>query len=153
MNTSTDRIEKTIEVNAEISRVWKAITDYREFGEWFRVSLEGPFLVGQVTRGKITFPGYEHVTMEVIVEAIEPESRFAFRWRPYAIDPNVDYSSEPRTLVEFKLESTPSGTVVRVTESGFDGIPAHRRHEAFRMNDSGWAIQVNNIRDYVQANP
>lgn len=91
--------------------------------------------------------------MEVIVEAIEPEDRFAFWWRPYAIDPNVDYSAEPRTLVEFVLDATSTGTLVRVSESGFDGIPAHRRGEAFRMNDGGWAAQVKNIRDHVQANP
>ena len=154
MNKSTtDRIEKEIEIEATVSRVWRAITEYREFGQWFRVNLEGPFIVGEVARGQITHPGYEHVTMEVIVEAIEPEHRFAFWWRPYAIDPNVEYSAEPRTLVEFTLEATSTGTLVRVTESGFDGIPAHRRDEAFRMNDGGWAAQVKNIRDHVQTNP
>ncbi len=151
--SSTDRIEKQIEVNANVTRVWRAITDYREFGQWFRVELEGPFIVGEVARGQITYPGYEHVTMEVIVEAIEPEHRFAFWWRPYAIDPKVDYSSEPRTLVEFTLEETFSGTLVRVIESGFDGIPAHRRDEAFRMNDGGWAAQVQNIKNHVEAKP
>ncbi len=151
--SSSDKIEKQIEVYASISRVWRAITDYQEFGQWFRVNLEGPFVVGQVTRGQITYPGYEHVTMEVIVEAIEPEHRFAFWWRPYAIDPMVDYSSEPRTLVEFTLAVSSAGTLVRVTESGFDGIPAHRRDEAFRMNDGGWAAQVQNIQSYVQASP
>ncbi len=150
---STDRIEKQIEIDAGVTRVWRAITDYREFGQWFRVDLEGPFVVGEVARGQITYPGYEHVTMEVIVEAIEPEHRFAFWWRPYAIDPNIDYSAEPRTLVEFTLEETLSGTLVRVVESGFDRIPAHRRDEAFRMNDGGWAAQVKNIQNYVQAKP
>ena len=118
-----------------------------------RVNLEGPFVVGDVARGQITYPGYEHVIMEVIVEAIEPEHRFAFWWRPYALDPNVDYSAEPRTLVEFRLEATSTGTLVRVTESGFGGIPTHRRDEAFRMNDGGWAAQVKNIRDHVQTSP
>ncbi|MCM2373639.1 SRPBCC family protein [Aporhodopirellula aestuarii] len=154
MNKSTtDRIEKQIEIDAPVSRVWQSITDSQEFGQWFRVNLEGPFVVGEVTRGQITYPGYEHVTMEVIVEAIEPDDRFAFWWRPYAIDPNVDYSAEPRTLVEFTLEPTATGTLVRVSESGFDGIPAHRRDEAFRMNDGGWAAQVVNVRDHVHANP
>lgn len=151
--STSDRIEKQIVIHATVSRVWRAITDFQEFGKWFRVILQGPFVVGEVTRGKITYPGYEHVTMEVIVEAIEPEHRFAFWWRPYAIDPSVDYSAEPRTLVEFQLEPTVDGTLVKVTESGFDGIPAHRRDEAFRMNDGGWAAQVKNIRDHVQANP
>ena len=151
--SSSDCIEKQIEVEANLSRVWRAIIDYREFGKWFRVNLEGPFVVGEIARGQITYPGYEHVTMEVIVEAIEPEYRFAFWWRPYALDPKVDYSAEPRTLVEFTLEATATGTLVRVTESGFDGIPAHRRDEAFRMNDGGWAAQVINVKDHVQANP
>lgn len=148
----TDRIEKQIEIEAPVGRVWRALTDYREFGEWFGVNLEGPFVVGEAARGQITHPGYEHITMEVIVDAIEPQRRFAFYWRPYAIDPEADYSAEPRTLVEFTLEETPTGTSLRVTESGFEGIPAQRRDEAFRMNDSGWAQQVKNIRDYVQSN-
>ncbi|HMO14780.1 MAG TPA: SRPBCC family protein [Pirellulaceae bacterium] len=151
--SNTDRIEKQIEIAASVSRVWRALTDYREFGQWFRVNLEGPFVVGEILRGQITYPGYEHVTMEVLVEAIEPERRFAFRWRPYAVDPNVDYSHEPRTLVEFTLAATGNGTLVRVVESGFDRIPAHRRDEAFRMNESGWAAQVKNIKNYVESSP
>jgi uncharacterized protein YndB with AHSA1/START domain len=151
--STTDRIEKQIEIEARVSRVWRALTDHREFGQWFRVSLEGPFVVGQVCRGPITYPGYEHVTMEVIVEAIEPEHRFAFWWRPYAIDPNVNYSAEPRTLVEFLLSAASTGTLVQVSESGFDGIPTPRREEAFRMNDGGWAAQIENIKNHVQANP
>ncbi len=154
MNQSTtDRIEKQIEIESPISRVWRAITDFREFGTWFRVNLEGPFVEGEIVRGQITYPGYEHVTMEVRVESIEPEHRFAFWWRPYAIDPQIDYSAEPHTLVEFLLETTSQGTRVRVIESGFDGIPAYRRDEAFRMNDGGWAAQVQNLRNHVQTNP
>ena len=152
VKSNTDQIEKEMEVAAPISRVWRAITDYKEFGTWFRVELEGPFVVGQFTRGQITYPGYEHVTMEVLVETIEPERRFAFRWRPYALDPNMDYSHEPRTLVEFTLQATDTGTLVKAVESGFDGIPAHRRDEAYRMNDNGWAQQVKSIKDYVQTN-
>tara|TARA_A100001391_G_scaffold172040_2_gene133521 strand:+ start:523 stop:996 length:474 start_codon:yes stop_codon:yes gene_type:complete len=150
---TTNQIEKEIEIAASLSRVWRAITDYREFGDWFRVNLTSPFVVGEITRGQITHPGYEHVTMEVLVEAIQPEHRFAFWWRPYAIDPAVDYSSEPRTLVEFILSASPDGTIVRVTESGFDGIPAHRRDEAFRMNDNGWAAQLKNIQNHVNQTP
>ena len=95
-----------------MSRVSRAITDYREFGQWFRVNLEGPFVVGETARGQITYPGYEHVTMKVIVESIEPEHCFAFVWRPYAIDAKVDYSAEPRTLIELTLETTSTGTLV-----------------------------------------
>lgn len=150
--SATDRIEKQIEIRASVERVWRALVDYREFGKWFLVNLEVPFVVGQEAYGQITYPGYEHVKMVVFVEAIEPMKRFAFRWRPYAIDPNMDYSHEPKTLVEFFLEETDGGTLLRVTESGFDGIPAARRDEAFRMNDGGWAAQVKNIEKYVTDN-
>ena len=154
MNTSsTDRIEKSIELNAPVARVWRALTDYREFGEWFRVNLETPFTPGQPTRGHITRPGYEHVVMEVIVRKMEPQRLFSFNWHPYAIDPKTDYSTEPPTLVEFKLENIPTGTLLIVTESGFDSIPAGRRDEAFRMNDKGWAGQLKNIERHVTAKP
>jgi uncharacterized protein YndB with AHSA1/START domain len=144
-----DRIEKSIELKASVSRVWQALTDYREFGQWFRVELEGPFVPGQVSRGRITYPGYEHVTMQVTVQKMEHERLFSYTWHPYAIDPKVDYSHEPPTLVEFKLEEIPSGTRLTVTESGFDKIPASRRAEAFRKNESGWAAQIQNIERHV----
>jgi uncharacterized protein YndB with AHSA1/START domain len=146
---STDRIEKSIEVQAPPARVWKALTDHKEFGEWFRVNLESPFLPGKPTRGHITYPGYEHVIMEVHVQKMDPEKLFSFTWHPYAIDPKVDYSKETPTLVEFKLEKTPTGTRLHVTESGFDKIPAHRRDEAFRMNDGGWSEQIKNIQKHI----
>ena len=147
--TVTDRIEKRIELKAPIPRVWRALTDHREFGEWFRVKLDGPFAPGQVSRGHITYPGYEHVKWEAVVQTMEPERLFSFTWRPYAIDPNTDYSKEPQTLVEFKLEKTANGTLLVVTESGFDKIPANRRPEAFRMNEGGWSEQMTNIESYV----
>src|SRR5688572_10975371 len=100
--TSTDRIEKRIELKAPLSRVWRALTDHREFGEWFRVKLESPFVPGETTQGKITYPGYEHLVMEVVVQKMEPEHIFSFHWHPYAVDPKVDYSKEPPTLVEFR---------------------------------------------------
>jgi uncharacterized protein YndB with AHSA1/START domain len=154
MNTaSTDRIEKRIELKATPTRVWRAITDYREFSEWFRVNLEGPFAVGKVTRGRITYPGYEHLVMEVRVQKMEAERVFSYHWHPYAIDPNVDYSKEPPTLVEFRIEKSAGGTVLTITESGFDAIPAARRDEAFRMNSGGWTEQVKNIEAYVAAHP
>ncbi len=105
--------------------------------------------MGKPIRGKITYPGAEHLTMEATVEAIEPERYFAFRWHPYAVDPKVDYASEPTTLVEFTLEETREGTTLTVVESGFDRIPASRRDEAFRMNTQGWAIQMENVRGHV----
>jgi uncharacterized protein YndB with AHSA1/START domain len=149
--SSTDRIEKSIELNADVDRVWRALTDHREFSQWFRVNLESPFVAGQSTRGKITHPGYEHLVMEVVVCAIEPKRLFAFRWHPYAVDTNMDYSKEPPTLVEFRLEPTSTGSLLRVTESGFDALPAARREEAFRMNSGGWEAQLKNIATYVQA--
>jgi uncharacterized protein YndB with AHSA1/START domain len=145
----SDRIEKRIELNAPVSRVWRAITDYREFGEWFRVKLEGPFVPGGVSRGHVTHPGYEHVKWEAIVQRMEPERLFSFTWHPYAVEEGVDYSKEPPTLVEFRLEATAKGTLLVVTESGFDKLPPNRRELAFRMNDGGWAAQLKNIEDHV----
>jgi len=148
-----DRIEKRIELRAPISRVWRAITDYREFGKWFKVHLEGPFEAGKEARGQITYPGYEHITWRGVVQKIEPETLFSFTWHPYAIDPKVDYSSETPTLVEFRLEKTATGTLLILTESGFDKIPEGRRLEAFRMNDGGWSAQMKNIENHVAENP
>ena len=148
-----DRIEKTIELKAPVSRVWRALTDYREFGTWFRVKLDGPFVPGQVSRGQITYPGYEHLRWEAVVQKMEPERLFSFTWHPYAIDPKEDYSKEPPTLVEFTLEKTAGGTLLRVVESGFDKIPAKRRAEAFRMNEGGWSEQIKNIARHVGQAP
>jgi uncharacterized protein YndB with AHSA1/START domain len=150
---ANDRIEKQIDLKAPVSRVWRALTDYREFGEWFRVKLEGPFVAGQVSRGQLTFPGYEHLQMEVVVQKIEPEHFFSYTWHPFAVDPEVDYSKETPTLVEFRLEESAKGTLLMVTESGFDKIPSERRLEAFRMNENGWGQQVKHIESYVAERP
>ncbi|MGA8593696.1 MAG: SRPBCC family protein [Bryobacteraceae bacterium] len=149
----SDRIEKRIELKAPVSRVWRALTDYREFGEWFRVKLDGPFIPGQVWRGHVTYPGFEHVKWEAVVQAMEPEQLFSFSWHPYAVDPQVDYSEEKLTLVEFKLEETNNGTLLLLTESGFDKIPSSRRLEAFRRNDGGWTEQMKNIERHVAQKP
>lgn len=149
MTTDTDRIEKTIVLRAPRERIWRALTDAREFGTWFRVKLEGDFAVGKRVAGHITLPGYEHLTMEVTVERVVAGQLFSFRWHPYAVDPKRDYSSEHPTLVEFRLEDVAEGTRLTVVESGFDLVPAERRAEAFRMNDGGWAAQMENIRQHV----
>ena len=149
----SDRIEKQIELKAPVSRVWRAITDYREFGQWFRVKLDGPFVPGQPSRGHITYPGYEHLRWEAVVQAMEPERLFSFTWHPYAIDPAADYSQEPPTLVEFRLEPRAGGTLLLVTESGFDQIPGNRRLEAFQRNEGGWTEQMKNIEAHVTHNP
>jgi uncharacterized protein YndB with AHSA1/START domain len=146
---STDRIEKQVVLKAPKARVWRALTDAGEFGTWFGVNLPGPFVAGRRNAGKITYPGYEHVTMEVWVERVEPESFFSWRWHPYAIDPATDYSGEPTTLVEFFLSEADGGTLLRVVETGFDGIPEARRAEAFRRNTGGWEGQMANIARHV----
>jgi uncharacterized protein YndB with AHSA1/START domain len=148
-----DRIEKQIEIKAPLSRVWRAITDHRAFGEWFGVKIDGPFVEGQVSRGRMTHPGYEHVKWEAAIEKIEPEQLFCFTWaHPKSFDPATysgDYSQDPRTLVEFKLEKTNDGTLLRIIESGFDQLPADLRLEAFRRNEGGWTVQVQNLENYV----
>ena len=144
-----DRIEKTIELKAPVSRVWRALTDHREFGAWFRVDLEGPFVPGQPSRGRLTYPGCEHLIWHATVVKMEPERLFSFTWHPYAIDPGKDYSAEQPTLVEFRLEATANGTLLRLTESGFAKLPPERRDEAFRMNDGGWSEQMKNLERHV----
>lgn len=149
----SDRIEKRIDLKAPVTRVWRAITDHREFGAWFGVAIDGPFVVGQTSHGRMLPKGYEHVKWTATVTAIEPERRFAYTWHPYAIDPSVDYSAEPQTLVEFTLEPIADGTRLVVTESGFERIPEHRRAEAFRMDEKGWGAQLGNIERHVARQP
>jgi uncharacterized protein YndB with AHSA1/START domain len=148
---STNRIEKKIVLKAPRSRIWRAITDAEEFGTWFGAKIEGPFVAGETVRGRITTPGYDHLTMDLMIERVDPESLFSYRWHPYAIDPGTDYSSEPTTLVEFRLDEIEGGTRLTVVESGFDRIPLARREKAFRMNDGGWAAQIENIERHVAA--
>jgi uncharacterized protein YndB with AHSA1/START domain len=147
--TNTDRIEKNVLLHAPKARVWRALTDASEFGSWFGVKLESGFAVGQSAAGQITNPGYEHLTMRVEVERMEAEKLFSFRWHPNATDPKKDYSAEPATLVEFRLEETAEGTLLTVVESGFDQLPPERRADAFRGNSAGWAQQVERIKRHV----
>ena len=147
----SDRIEKTIDLKAPIERVWRAVSDHKEFGTWFGVDLEAPFVVGQEARGKILYPGFEHIVWKAKMVAIEPPKRLAFTWHPYGVDPDIDYDQEEPTLVEFKLEPIATGTRLVVVESGFDKVPAHRREEALRMNDGGWTQQVQNIKAHVES--
>jgi uncharacterized protein YndB with AHSA1/START domain len=144
------RIKKHIELKSPFSKVWQALTDTKQFGEWFMVKLDSPFVAGQTCHGHITYPGYEHVKFIAYIEKIEPEHYFSYKWHPYSVDESVDYSKETPTLVEFTLQQTAMGTLLTVIESGFDKIPAHRRAEAFRANDRGWAEQMENIKNYVE---
>ena len=147
-----NRIEKRIELKAPISRVWRALTDYREFGDWFRVKLDGPFVAGQISRGQMTYPGYEHLKWQAVVQKMEPERLFSFTWH-HSLDPNADISKEPTTLVEFRLEKIEAGTLLTLTESGFENLPDNLRLEAFRRNDGGWTEQMKNIVSYVAKKP
>ena len=152
-NIMSNQIEKKIELKAPISRVWRALTDHKEFGEWFSVAIDQPFQAGQTSTGKLTIPGYEHVEWWAVVQKIEPETLFSYTWHPYAIDKSIDYSEETPTLVEFRLAPAGGGTLLTVTESGFDNIPNYRREEAMRMNDHGWAAQLKCIDEYVTTVP
>jgi uncharacterized protein YndB with AHSA1/START domain len=152
MNETTDRIEREILLKAPLSRVWRALSNAEEFGEWFRVDLKGKaFVAGERVQGNITYPGYEHVVFDATIEKIEPERLMSFRWHPSAVDPSIDYSKEPSTLVEFRLKEVEGGVLLTVVESGFDAIPPERRREAFRMNSGGWDEQVKNIERHVGA--
>jgi uncharacterized protein YndB with AHSA1/START domain len=143
------RIEKRLELEAPVARAWRALTDYREFGEWFGVKVEAPFVPGELAQGMITHPGYQHLRWQAVIRCMEPQKLFSFTWHPYAVDPQVDYSPEAPTLVEFRLEPTATGTLLLLTESGFEKVPAHRRAEAFRMNEGGWSAQMHNIERHV----
>lgn len=149
MSSSTDRFEREIVVAAPRARVWRALTDVREFNAWFGVALTSPFSPGAVVSGHITTPGYEENVATLWVETIDPERRFAFRWHPYAIGPASDYEQEPTTLVTFTLDDVAGGTRLTVVESGFDALPESRRAKAFGMNEQGWTIQLENLKRYV----
>ena len=150
MNTSTDRIERKILLKAPRSRVWRALSDAAEFGAWFGVDFKGKtFVAGKPVQGKVTYPGYEHIVMEVQIERMERERLLSWRWHPAAIDPSVDYSQEPTTLVVFELEEVDGGTLLTVVESGLDKIPLARRATVFRLNSSGWDEQMRNVEKHV----
>ena len=157
---NTDSIERKILLRAPQKRVWRAVSDSAEFGAWFGVKFEGPFVPGAHARGKIVGTTvdaeiakaqkqFEATPFEITIDRIEPERLFSFRWHPNAVDPSLDYSQEPTTLVVFTLEEAPGGTMLTVTESGFDRIPLARRAKAFTANEQGWGAVVNLIERYV----
>lgn len=159
---TTDRIEKQLLLRAPRARVWRALTDAREFGAWFGVRFDAPFAPGAQMRGVLVGTtvdpdvakaqqAHGELPFDITIERMEPERVFAFRWHPFAIDPNVNYANEPTTLVEFSLAEVPGGTMLTVTESGFDRIPVARRAQAFAANDQGWAIMVALVGRYVDA--
>jgi uncharacterized protein YndB with AHSA1/START domain len=148
--TSTDRIERSIILKAPASRVWEALSNAEEFGSWFGVNLKGKVMkAGSQLQGHVTYPKYEHLVWNVVIERMEPNRILSWRWHPAAIDVSVDYSTEPTTLVEFELKEVPGGTLLTVVESGFDAVPPHRRLDAFRMNSNGWDTQLRNIEKHV----
>jgi uncharacterized protein YndB with AHSA1/START domain len=157
---STDRIEKRVLLRAPRARVWHALADSAEFGRWFGVKFDAPFAPGAQMRGVVVpttvnaeiakaQKEYEGATFEITVEKMEPERLFSFRWHPFAVDRDVDYSTEPTTLVAFSLEEVADGTMLTVTESGFDRIPLARRAKAFTANEQGWSMQVTLIEAYL----
>lgn len=148
---NTDRIEKKVLLRAPLSRVWRALTDAREFSEWFGVDLSGTFKPGARLRAPVTHEGYEHLTWDVTIDRMEPERLLSWRWHPHAVDPDTDYANEPTTLVTFELEEVDGGTMLTVVESGFDRIPPERRAEAYRGNDAGWTKQMESIEEHVGA--
>lgn len=151
--SDTDRIERSVVINAPRERVWRALSNAEEFGNWFGANLKGQtFAPGQHVRGPITIKGYEHVYMDVVVERVEPQTLLSYRWHPYAMDPAVDYTKEEPTLVTFTLnDASGTGTLLTVVESGFDKVPPERRLQAFRMNSNGWEAQMKNIVRHVGA--
>ncbi len=158
--TGTDRIEKTIVLRAPRARVWRALTDPSEFGDWFGMRFRDPFVPGARVRATIVGTSVDSevaraqrqhagVTFEIVIDRIEPERLFSFRWHPGAVDPTVDYSTEPMTLVEFTLDEAPGGVALTVVESGFDRIPIERRAAAFSGNEQGWGIVMNLVDRYL----
>ena len=146
-----DKIEKTVHLAAPVSRVWRALTDHEEFGSWFRVRLDGPFKVGEITRGRMTYPGYEDMPWESITERMDHELFFSFYWPAEAVESAIDDPAIARTLVEFRLEATADGTRLTITESGFASVPDPRRIEMFRENTQGWDEQAENIAAHVES--
>lgn len=148
----SDRIERTILLKTPRSRVWRALSNAEEFGDWFGVALKGESsTAGQRVRGHVTHRGYEHVVLEMSIEGMESESLLSWHWHPAAIEPSVDYSQEPTTLVVFDLQEVQGGVRLNIVESGFDGVPPARRLEAFRLNSGGWDGQIDNIAKHVAA--
>lgn len=155
-----DRIVKKTLLRAPRARVWRAVSDAKEFGAWFGVEFDAPFTAGARMTGKIVptkadeevaklQKPHEGKTFEVTIDRIEPERLFSFRWHPFAVDPAYDYSSEPTTLVVFEMEQVAEGTLLTITESGFDRIPLARRAQAFTSNEGGWTHQSKLIEKYL----
>jgi uncharacterized protein YndB with AHSA1/START domain len=147
--TTVNRIEKKIVLRHPRSRVWRALTESSEFGKWFGAAFKEPFHPGARVQAKVTHPGYEHMTMDITIERMEPERLFSWRWHPGAVEPGEDVSREPTTLVVFELEEVPGGTLLTVVESGFDRIPLARREKALRDNEEGWTAQMRAIEEHL----
>lgn len=144
-----DRIEKVVDLAAPVSRVWRALTDHEEFGQWFRVQLDGPFREGVTNTGNVTYPGYEHMEWVSTTERLEPERLFAFSWPPRILDPDTTYGDDAKVVVEFRLEPSEIGTRLTIIETGFLQFPDSKRLEVLRSNTEGWDLQAQNIAAHV----
>ena len=147
---STNQIQKSVILNVPRGEVWHTLSDVKSFGQWFGVKMKGSFSPGEHMKGKITLKGYENLSIEFTIQRMESGRFLSWRWHPYAINRHVDYSAEPKTLVEFELEDIPGGSRLLVTESGFDAIPSSRRAEAYEANEKGWAMQLESIRQFLK---
>lgn len=148
--TTPNHIERSVLIRAPRDQVWDALTDARKFGEWFHVHLRGDFEPGETITGSVTEKDLHGLQVKMDIGLMDRQRLFSWRWHPGAINPNIDYSREPTTLVEFKLEDGPKGaTHLTVVESGFREIPPERRDAAYRLNYEGWGIQMSRIEDYV----
>ena len=148
-----DQISKTIDIKAPVSRVWQAITDYQQFGEWFRVKLNEPFAPGSRSTGVTTYPGYEGHPWLATIEFVEPEILFSMHWHHEHVLADLPYEQQPTTRVEFRFEAIPGGTRLTIIESGFSKLPEAYRVSQIRSNTEGWNIQAVNIADFVSQNP
>lgn len=148
MSKVENSIERQIEIKAPVAKVWEALTNSKLFGQWFNAKFESEFVAGKTTKAMNTSKGFE-MEMFFMVKEIKPQSYFSYAWRPYPMDKNFDYSKEEPTLVEFHLEKTSTGTLLKVKESGFNKITASRRAEAFKMHSGGWEAQLENIEAFL----
>ena len=143
-------IQKQVVIKSNMENVWKSLVDYQEFGTWFKAKFETPFSKGETSRGYMTEPGYDNIKIEITIQEMIPESRFSYQWHPFAVDPDYDYSQDEKTTVTFSLTKDGYATILHVKEVGFFKLPQGRRLKSYQMNEEGWGIQMENIKNYLE---